>query len=537
MTPISFFKRKIAAVDPAIHPLTREPDKDKEDHFPPHSYTTESTISLGDRGVERADSPRSFSGGEHFEADELALSPQLKGIAHIIDDRKLVNQDIPVLPSFSFDEGSKTASIQPERGSASSHRKLPPRSPSQVIRKIGLTHRSGTNSPIMNNSSTGKLSPLPSVSHSPRNGTGTEQQRRNSPETTPGNSAFAPAHSGQSWDQNGSRRRSSSSDEWSKLPTRSTHRRISSLTEEHSVSPPQENRRRLSSSFQNVDLNDLDALKRAIKQRRNAYGDDDYRVGQAWNHIGNYFFRNQDYSRALDAYKGAVMCHEGDDAHIGAAYGNIGTVYWMTGDLANAVTFLNKALEMHRYMESVQGLDPDSSTAVSNALYQIGLALSLQQDFETAMGTLKYCRRVREKTLGSKHLDLARTIDAIGKIHLFRGELVDAMECHQQALTMKRELVSDSDSAVITSLMNIAAVHEARQLYDEAIFTYMAVLTVQKETFLANKGGSNASRIAKEAGETLQVLAHLHELNGDPRASSLAINESRFFCNEARFSE
>jgi tetratricopeptide (TPR) repeat protein len=532
MTPFSFIKRKIAAVDPVIHLLTRETNKDKENRSLSRSHTPESTIFMENRDVEQADSPSSFSGGERFDADILSLSSQLNGNAHIIDDKKL-DQDILALGSFSFDEGSRTSFIQPERGWVPSQRKRPPRSPSQVIRKNGLSHSIGTNSLIMNNSITGNPSPLPLVS---QNGTGTEHQLRSSPETTLGNSAIAQSHTDQSLEKSGSLRRSSSSDEWSKLATRGTHRRISSLTEYQSVSPSQENGRRLSSSFQNVDLNDLGALKREIKQRRKAYGDDDYRVGQVWNHIGNYFFRKQDYTRALDSYKGAVMCYEGGNAHIGAAYGNIGTVYWTTGDLENAVTFLNKALEMHRYIESIQGVDPDSSSAVSNSLYQIGLALSLQQDFVTAMGTLKYCRRLREKTLGSKHLDLARTIDAIGKIHLFRGELVDAMECHQQALAMKREFVSDSNSAVITSLMNIAAVHEARQFYDDAIFTYMAVLTVQKEIFLADHSGSNASRIAKEAGETVRVLAHLHELNGDPQASSLALNESQFFCSEAKLS-
>jgi tetratricopeptide (TPR) repeat protein len=529
MAHLSFFHRKIAvtAVDRTVESTKQSAKTDNKGEkglFRSHSIKTESTLSYSDRDFDIGDTPLCFSDDEEINAENLTHSPQLKGMEHIMDEQESTMETI-VLSSLNSEDADSDIHFEESKSFQSIR---PPKSPSQgtqSTRSIPLTR--GPNSPVME---AGFLpsSPLPPKSPSPR-------PRRNA-ESCPGKlnlkkTTLTQVYYEQSLNENRVRQRSYSLDEIAK------YSRTTSSIEKKKTSPSSRgSHRRVKSSIQNVDLNDLESLKRSIKRLREKYGDVDYRVGQVWNHIGNFFFRQQDYPRALDAYKGAVMCHEGNNVHIGAAYGNIGTVYWTTGDLTNAVTFLNKALEMHRYVESVHGLDPDSSCEVSNSLYQIGLALSLQKDYETAMGTLKYCRRLREKTLGSMHMDLARTIDAIGKIHLLLGELDDAMDCHQQALSMKCGLVRNSDSAVITSLMNIAAVHQARELYDDAIFAYLAVLSVQKQNFVECKDQAIAPRFARETGETLQVLSQLHRQNGDPQSSFISAQESRVYYNEAGMS-
>lgn len=526
MAPLSFFHRKIAvtAVDRTIASTKQSAktyDNGEEKGLSlSHSIRTESTLSHSDREFDTGDSPLYFSDDEDMNAENLTHSPQLKGMDHIMDEQEST-MDALVLSSLSSEDADSVI-LYKESKSFQSIR--PPKSPSQGTQSSRNTPLlRGPHSPVME---AGPLpsSPLPPKSPSPR--------PRRSAESNLKKATHTQECYQQRSDENRVRQRSFSLDEIAKQ-SRTT------LSFEKKKNPLlfRGSHRRVQSSVQNVDLNDLESLKRAIKGMREKYGDVDFRVGQVWNHIGNFFFRQQDYPRALDAYKGAVMCHEGNNAHIGAAYGNIGTVYWTTGDLTNAVTFLNKALEMHRYMESVNGLDPDSSSEVSNSLYQIGLALSLQKEYETAMGTLKYCLRVREKTLGTMHLDLARTIDAIGKIHLLLGELDDAMDCHQRALSMKCGLVRNSDSAVITSLMNIAAVHQARELYDDAIFAYLAVLSVQKQNFVECKDEAIAPRFAREAGETLQVLAQLHRQNGDHQASFISAQESLLCYNDAGLSK
>jgi len=523
MAPLSFFKRKIAVGDQVVQSVKHlsMSASVKNSQMLSLSTRTESSASISDDdSANRVDSP--FCVTEEEDVEDVTQSPQLKGMKHIIDDKgfKLENLMLHVRDSSSRGEQhTPSGQSASEDGSAAFHRKLPPRSPSQSLRK-NSTLLSGKNSPISKDG-VGPNSPFPPRSQSPRK----------SPESSPGK----PIQDSQkqydhSPDESNTRQRSFSHEDVD------PHRGTTSLVENRRISSSRVNRRQKSPVFHQLDLDDLEVLKRKMKHRREKYGEIDYRVGQVWNYIGNYYFKNQEHAKALYSYKGAVMCYDGDDAHIGAAYGNIGTVYWTTGDLANAVIFLNKALEMYRFMESAQGHDPDSSIQVSNVLYQIGLVLSLQQNFKAAMSTLKYCRLVREKALGNMHLDLARTIDAIGKVHLFIGELDYAMACHQQALEMKRGLAGDSDSAVITSLMNIAAVHQAREMYDEAIYAYLAVLTVQKQAFLTCNVDGQALRLAKEAGETLYALAQIHSLNGNPHESSLAIKESLLFYREAGLS-
>ena len=306
------------------------------------------------------------------------------------------------------------------------------------------------------------------------------------------------------------------------------HRRASSMSSSHLEKGRSRHRGQLPST---PIVHTLDSLYATLRMRMQNFGPCDFRVGQTWNLIGNFHFRRQECEEAIDAYEEAIECKEGyeelsDSDHIAAAYGNIGTVCWSTGDMQRSVTCLQKSLDLRVESEAAHGRDPGNSLAVATSYHQLGLALSLNHEHEKALDAFNRALRIREKALGRKSVEVARTLDAIGKVHLFRGHVDEAMKCHQEAYATKYEITGDHSPTVVTSLMNIGAAHIARENYKEAIFTYLAVRNSQTSELEKENGGPNTGRLLIEAGETNQIIADLYRRSGEAKNAEVVAQEA-----------
>ena len=285
----------------------------------------------------------------------------------------------------------------------------------------------------------------------------------------------------------------------------------------------------------------LESLYATLQMRTQSFGPCDFKVGQTWNLIGNYHFRRQEYEKAIAAYEETLKCKEGstETDHIAAAYGNIGTVCWSTGDIKKSIVCMEKAMELRIESEVSQGRDPEKSLTIAASYHQLGLALSLEQKYANALEALKHALRIREKVMGRKSADVARTLDAIGKIHLFRGEADSAMHCHQEAYAIKTEITGEHDPSVISSLMNIGSVHTARRDYKEAIFAYLAARSAQAVVMqkAIKEGSPHLVHMYEEAGETSQMLVDLFTRTGSFQNAPLAVNDTLTLYQQAGLNE
>jgi tetratricopeptide (TPR) repeat protein len=279
-----------------------------------------------------------------------------------------------------------------------------------------------------------------------------------------------------------------------------------------------------------------------MQDRRQHLGSCDYKVGQAWNLIGNAHFRRKEHANAIHAYEQALECTDGcekpsDFDHIAAAYGNLGTVCWSTGDMERSVTCIRKAVELRMKSEISKGRDPRESLTVATSYHQLGLALTLHRDYKKALNALFDALEIQQRVLGRKSIDVARTLDAIGKVHLLQGDADESMDCHQEAYATKYELTGECGPLVITSLTNIAAAHLARNEDKEAILAYLAIWKAQSfELHKINDPGTSA-RLAMEAGETIQMLVDLYTKTGAYQNAKLAADEALGLYQEAGISK
>jgi len=267
------------------------------------------------------------------------------------------------------------------------------------------------------------------------------------------------------------------------------HRRLASAPPQQSLAPP-----------------NLKALKAHLKELKHRYGSTHPLVAATYNLIGNFCFRQREYDKALEAYKQAVQCNSGE--HLADAYSNMGTVYWSTGQLNLAIDFLKKALRVHEYNEVKVGKKLSESLPVASIRYQLGLVYTLQRSFDQAMDCLIQARKIRERVHGRAHLDVARTMDATGKVYLLQGDYQPALVTHEEAFRIKEGLNGNPErsKAMCESLLNISAVHRARNDLEAATFTYRAIVEIQKQALRDLK---TRSAILEVAG-SLNTLGELY---------------------------
>ncbi|KAL7573729.1 hypothetical protein ACA910_007766 [Epithemia clementina (nom. ined.)] len=276
----------------------------------------------------------------------------------------------------------------------------------------------------------------------------------------------------------------------------------------------------------------LDTLAIQLEKLKQEHGKHNVRVAAVWNMIGNTHVRNGDHDAAILAYREAIKCERG--VHLADSYGNMGTVMFKMGKVEESIVFFTNALSVHEYYVVSEGGDPRRSLKIANVQYQIGLAQTLMKHYEQAFSALKIACEIQAAVLGKRHADMAKTLDAVGKVYLLCSNYKAALACHKEALSIKKSLEVNNDVkllAMLTTLQNIVSVHKACKDIDAAIFAYSAVLGTQKKLI---EGGYLS--ITAEAVQTLLVLTDLFEERRMVKKAQSCLKEAGHLLEEAGYS-
>lgn len=264
----------------------------------------------------------------------------------------------------------------------------------------------------------------------------------------------------------------------------------------------------LSSGSSTVEMNkerSMEALKKQLFKMREAFGKQDARVAPVWNMIANHYSSNGDLDSALKSFKKALKCEPGE--HLPDSYNGIGSIYWSLGRLEDAVGSFVKALNTLIFTVTQAGKDPNKSLRVARIHEKIALVQTDMGRHDEAFAALMYTHTIRTHVLGANHPDVARALDSMGKIHLKQQNFAAAMVCHKGAQAIWNEVSSkyDKSQGMLSSLQNIAFVHQASGDVDAAIVAFGAVAATQKSMMVSERSSSHMEDFAN----TLFVLAGL----------------------------
>lgn len=275
----------------------------------------------------------------------------------------------------------------------------------------------------------------------------------------------------------------------------------------------------------------VSSLQHQLKQLQQQYGAEHAMVATTWNWLGNAHFRQGNMPAALEAYKKAVLCEPGE--HLADAYANMGTVHWASGNVEESITYLQNSLSVHEYNVMSRGQDPNTSLPVGAVQYQLGLALTLHKDYEAALESLHQARAIRERVLGHQHMDVARTLDAMGKVFSLQGRFPQALDCHLQALRIKEDLPLEGRSALFVTISHIAGVCRSQNNLADAGVWMHRLLKEQKNEFLALKTKS----LCADIGASLTTLGEIYESAMQYSEATACYREADMYLAKARIAE
>ncbi len=223
--------------------------------------------------------------------------------------------------------------------------------------------------------------------------------------------------------------------------------------------------------------------------------------GVLLDHVGDY---DRSHASLLDGLRLASHWRQWDELELAAS-----TLVYVVGYRRQQFE------ESTSYVELARGLadaDPERDARVSSSL---AIVLAAQGRHEDAEAELRRALALRERTLGSDHLDVATTHNNLANVLTAQGEHQAAEAEHRTALALRERALGPDHPDVAMSRNNLAAVLHAQGQYAEAEAEHRRVLALREAVL-----GSDHPDIAQSRnnlGVALEAQGKLDEAEGEHR--------------------
>jgi len=222
----------------------------------------------------------------------------------------------------------------------------------------------------------------------------------------------------------------------------------------------------------------LPLLRGSLEERRKTLGEEDERVAESRNNLGETLLLSADYENAERELRAALDVRRrllGEHAEVAESLHDLGAVLAERGKLQEAEALLRESLELRRRL---LGRHPD----VAESLNDLAFALYDQKVTEGVEDLLREALELRTKLLGT-HPATAESLNNLG-MFLYEQERKDeAIALFRRSLDMKRQVFGAVHPEVALGMNNLAlALHDAgdlagaEELYRSAIEQQRALL-------------------------------------------------------------
>lgn len=251
--------------------------------------------------------------------------------------------------------------------------------------------------------------------------------------------------------------------------------------------------------YQSKSKKQMEDLYKSLSEYIQKYGEIHTKVYQLRNAIGSLHFRRGDFISAEIEYSKALKSvreNISDELSLASTLGNLGTLHWNIGKYKSSISYLEEALEINRKLYG----GSDMNVKVADALHNLGLVRFLDKDFERGQVVLEKALSIRKDIHGEFHVDVARTLDVLGKVYLAKNLFSLASNSHREALEIKNKVLGKMSPSSLISLINIANVYRCEGKFDQAIELYREAFEMQLRV------ATNDEKMLIEAGTTLHII-------------------------------
>jgi len=223
-----------------------------------------------------------------------------------------------------------------------------------------------------------------------------------------------------------------------------------------------------------------DAYKQALSLRVEKCGERDLSVASALYRMGDLYFLQGKFDRALRSYNEVLSTHKklgADDPQAATMLFNIGLIYYRIGPYSKAKSSLKQALKIKKAQQAEASLD------IAATYHLLGVVLTAMGQFDSAMKCLVSSLRIRQKELGessSNHLSILNTRLAIGEVHRHQGKLDEAMVLFRLVCEGRIKRLGFNHEATAEAVQCIGLALREKGDLDEAISMLDKSLTVRR---------------------------------------------------------
>ena len=135
-------------------------------------------------------------------------------------------------------------------------------------------------------------------------------------------------------------------------------------------------------------------------------------------------------------------------------------------------------------------------------LQKLGEYFHQRGQYTEAVPLIAQALTIRQKVLGSEHLDIAESLNELAELYREQGKYTEAEPLYQEALTIREHILGPEHPDVATSLNNLARPYHHQARYKEAEALYQRALIIREQAL-----GSSHPDVA----ESLNDLATLYD--------------------------
>lgn len=228
-----------------------------------------------------------------------------------------------------------------------------------------------------------------------------------------------------------------------------------------------------------------------------------FREGRLLINLGNVFYKQKQYEKALEKFQGALSLGERKDTVLWMdALNNIGSVYVYSGKFRESIPYFERALVLQQAVGNREVQLP--------TIYNIASAQGKTNDLEASIQAFQ------------RGIDLATTLNQaewIAKFHSRMGITYAAMAYYIQGIQAHQHAMAIWDTLgnqvrVGNSLFNIGTIHQDNEDYDLALEYFQRALKVFQKVNHSSFQASTLNSIGnnfKLRGKYEQALKYFHK--------------------------
>jgi tetratricopeptide (TPR) repeat protein len=230
------------------------------------------------------------------------------------------------------------------------------------------------------------------------------------------------------------------------------------------------------------DLNNaLSRFAEALQIRRSKLGPCHVDVASIYNNMAVVYETLYQLPEATVKYEQALAVFR---TKLGKNHMAIGTISNNLGNVCKNQGFFAKSCEYYEQALAIRRHAMPKSLMVADTLNNLAGVLLLRGEYDRSLECCEESIKIREELLGKEHIEVATMLNNIAGVRMKRGECDDTVEklC-MEALRIKSEQLGPDHGQVAEILNNIALLRNLQGHTEEALEITQQALDIQEETW------------------------------------------------------